>query len=137
MKFLLDTDTCVFWLRGYASIRERLAVAGPGAIAISVITLAELRYGANCSSRSKSNHQAVNDFISAISVLGLGLPTARAFGDIKAQLRKEGMLMADFDLLIAATARTHDLTVVTNNLRHFGRIPDLHLENWVQCDPSS
>ena len=63
MKFLLDTDTCVFWLRGYASVRDHLAAVGPEVIAISVITLAELRYGAACSARPASNHQAVDDFI--------------------------------------------------------------------------
>lgn len=131
MKFLLDTDTCAFWLRGYASVRDHLAAVGPEVIAISVITLAELRYGAACSARPASNHQAVDDFIAALSVLGVDPETARIFGDIKAHLRREGMLIEDLDLLIAATARTHNLTLVTNNQDHFGRIPGLHLDNWL------
>jgi len=75
MKFLLDTDACVFWLRGRESVRERLAVAGLDSIAISVLTLAELRYGADCSAKPVENHQALDNFISTIAVLGVDLET--------------------------------------------------------------
>ena len=132
MKFLLDTDTCVFWLRGCTAVRDHLAAAGLEIIAISAITLAELRYGAECSARPRSNHQAIDDFISALFVLGVDPEVARTFGEIKAQLRKDGMLIEDLDLLIAATARTFGLILVTNNESHFGRIPGLRLENWTQ-----
>lgn len=131
MRFLLDTDTCVFALRGRASVRERLAAIGPEQVALSVITLAELRYGASCSARPQANHHAIDDFVSALAVLGVDAETARAFGDIKAHLRQAGQLIEDMDLLIAATAHAYDLTLVTNNAAHFGRIPGLRLENWV------
>ena len=62
MKFLLDTDTCVFSLREREPVRHRLAVVGPEATGVSVITLAKLRYGAACSARSEANHQAIDDF---------------------------------------------------------------------------
>jgi tRNA(fMet)-specific endonuclease VapC len=132
MKFLLDTDTCIFWLRGHASVHNRLTAAGPEEVGLSVITLAELRYGAACSAQSGANHQAIDDFSSALSVFGVDLDIAHAFGDIKAQLRRDGMPIEDFDLLVAATARTYDLTLVTNNTDHFSRISGLRLENWVQ-----
>jgi tRNA(fMet)-specific endonuclease VapC len=67
-----------------------------------------------------------------ITVLGLTPEAVALFGDIKADLRKKGLLIEDMDLLIAATAREHDLTLVTNNASHFERIPDLRLENWVE-----
>ena len=131
MKFLLDTDTCVFWLRGHQPVRDRLVAVGPEEVGISVITLAELRYGAAYSARPEANHQAIDDFISGITVFGIDLNIARTFGDIKAHLRREGMLIEDLDLLIAATARTYSLTLVTNNVDHFSRVPGLHLDNWV------
>jgi tRNA(fMet)-specific endonuclease VapC len=131
MKFLLDTDTCVFWLRGLAAVRDRLLAVGPEVVAISVITLAELRYGAECSAQPAGNHQAIDDFISSLSILGIGPEIARTFGEVKAQLRQEGKLIEDLDLVIAATARTLDLTLVTNNQDHFSRIPGLRLENWT------
>ena len=132
MKFLLDTDTCAFWLRGQTAVRDRLAAVGTEIIGISVITLAELRYGAAYSERPASNHQAIDDFISPLSVVGMDSEIARAFGEIKSQLRKEGKLIEDLDLLLAATARTYDLTLVTNNQDHFSRIANLRLENWFQ-----
>lgn len=131
MKFLLDTDTCVYWLRGHLPVRERLAEIDPKAIAISVITLAELRYGAACSTQTAHNHRTIDDFIDTTTVLGLTPEAVALFGDIKADLRKRGLLIEDMDLLIAATARAYDLTLVTNNVSHFERIADLRLENWV------
>jgi tRNA(fMet)-specific endonuclease VapC len=127
----LDTDTCVFWLRGRDSVRDRLLEAGPDNTSISVVTLAELRYGAACSTHPEDNQRTIDDFISGIAVLGLASTVAHAFGEIKAGLRRQGMLIEDFDLLIAATARVHDLTLITNNLGHFRRISGLHLDNWL------
>ncbi|CAA9276982.1 MAG: VapC toxin protein [uncultured Chloroflexia bacterium] len=132
MTFLLDTDTCVFWLRGRASIREHVAVVGPQAISVSIITVAELRYGAACSNQPAANEQAINAFTSGIHVLGVDDGIVAAFAMIKAGLRQQGMLIEDFDLLIAATAHTHGLTLVTNNVAHFGRVPGLLLENWLE-----
>ena len=131
MKFLLDTDTCVFWLRGRDSVRERLKAVGTSIVAISAITLAELRYGASCSAQNRTNHQAIDDFISGIKVLETDAAIAAVFGDLKAQLRKQGLLIEDFDLVIAATAQTYGLTLVTNNAKHFERIAGLKTENWI------
>ena len=132
MTFLLDTDTCVFWLRGYETVRKHLIAAKLENIAVSLITVAELRYGAVCSTHPEQNHRAIDDFIGGVTVFGVNAETARSFGDIKANLRQRGMLIEDFDLIIAATACTHNFTLVTNNLAHFLRISGLHLENWGQ-----
>jgi tRNA(fMet)-specific endonuclease VapC len=131
MSFLLDTDTCVYWLRGHEAVRRHLTAATPEAVLISAITLAELYYGAACSAQPEANHRAVNDFVAGMPVLTMDFQIARAFGDLKAQLRRQGMLLEDFDLVVAATALTHNLTLVTNNEAHFGRIPHLSLANWV------
>ena len=132
MTHLLDTDTCVYWLRGNPSVRARMAAANPEFVGISTITLAELRYGAACSSQPGANHRAIDDFISGLAIVGVNPEVARAFGDLKAQLRRDGNLLEDFDLLLAATARMHGLALVTNNTDHFGRVEDLPLENWLR-----
>ena len=132
MTFLLDTDTCVFWLRGRLTIHARMAAVGADALGISVITLAELRYGAECSAQPAANHRAIDDFVSGITVLGVDTDIARLFGETKAQLRRQGNLIEDFDLLLAATALSSGLTLVTNNTTHFDRVPGLTLDNWVQ-----
>ncbi len=106
MNFLLDTDTCIFWLRGRAPVRDHLEQVGLQAVGISIITLAELRYGAACSQRPEANHRAIDTFISAVAVIGVDLASVRAFGNMKTTLRLQGMLIEDFDLLIAATAQS-------------------------------
>lgn len=113
-------------------MRDRVTEVDPETIAISVITLAELRYGAAYSARPAENHQAIDDFVSVLTILGVTPESAGVFGEMKADLRKEGMLIEDLDLLIAATACAYDLTLVTNNEDHFGRIAGLRLVNWVE-----
>lgn len=119
LRYLLDTDTCVGWLRSEESVRRHIVAAGPSALAISVVTLAELRYGASCSTRSENNHQAIDIFLTGVTVVGLDLSAARIFGDIKASLRIQGMLIEDADFLVAATALAYHLTLVTNILLIF------------------
>jgi len=131
MKFLLDADTCVFWLRGRESVHDHMANVGPQETAISVVTLAELRYGAACSAYPEANNRAIDDFISEITVVGIESEIARAFGTIKAYLRRQGMLIEDLDLLVAATALTLGMTLITNNTDHFSRVPGLLLDNWL------
>lgn len=131
MRYLLDTDTCVFALRGDESTRKRLSTVDPETIAISVITLAELRYGAAWSARPEDNHQVVGDFASGVIVLGVDEEIARLFGQFKTQLRRQGALIDDFDLVIAATAHHYRLTLITHNIDHFHRIPELQIEDWV------
>jgi tRNA(fMet)-specific endonuclease VapC len=124
MKYLLDTDTCVFWLRGSKPLHKQIKRIGIATVAISAITLAELRYGASCSTRRDANHQAIDDFTGSIAILDVDSNISNIFGDLKAQLRQRGMLIEDFDLVIAATAQVYDLILVTNK-KHFSRI------NWV------
>jgi tRNA(fMet)-specific endonuclease VapC len=131
MKYLLDTDTCVFWLRGRTRVRERLSAIDREEIGISVITLAELRYGASCAAERKKHHQALDNLINDLAVVGVNEEVTRTFGDIKAELRERRELIEDFDLLIASTAITYGLTLVTNNTKHFERISNLSIENWV------
>lgn len=131
MNYLLDTDICVHWLRANAAVHAHVTAVGPHALAVSIITLAELRYGASCSARPDENHQAIDDFTGGLTVLDITPEIARRFGKIKAFLRATGNLIEDFDLLLAASALTHSLTLVTNNTSHFQRIPDLNLQNWT------
>jgi tRNA(fMet)-specific endonuclease VapC len=132
MTYLLDTDICIHWLRGQSAVHRRLAAVGPEAICVSTITLAELYYGAECSQKAAENHRAIDDFSSGVHVLGVNSDVARTFGEIKAQLRRQGGLIEDFDLALAATALAYGFILVTNNVSHFARIAGLIVENWVQ-----
>lgn len=134
MIFVLDTDTCVFWLRGNSRVRDRVLAAGPNGIAISIVTVAELRYGADCSPQPDANHQAIDAFLTGVAVLELDQAVARVFGEVKTDLRGRGLLIQDFDILIAATALVQGMGVATNNVKHFQRVSNLPVENWAKAD---
>lgn len=131
MSYLLDTDTCIYWLKGSQPVSQRIQSIGVHQIAISAITAAELYFGAYNSIRVEPNLVRAETFMNQLAVLPLTRSTLKIFGQLKAELRKQGQPLADFDLLIASTALISKRTLVTNNLRHYTRIPDLKVENWI------
>lgn len=97
---------------------------------ISEITLAELRFGVAKSGQREKNAEALNKFLTGVQVL----PISQAidlYAEEKARLQKAGTPLDDFDLLIGATALAHNLTLVTNNTKHFERIGGIVLEDWT------
>ncbi|MFS0516396.1 type II toxin-antitoxin system VapC family toxin [Nostoc sp. UIC 10607] len=131
MNYLLDTDTCIYWLKGRQPVRDKLLAVGCDEVCICVITAAELYYGAYNSNRVSENLSNAEDFIQNLPVLPLTDPALRKYGEIKAQLRRIGQTIAEFDLLIASVALAENYTLVTNNTRHYERINGLKLENWT------
>ena len=131
IRYLLDTDICVYWLNGRQSVRDRFLAVGRTQIAICVITVAELYYGAYNSNRLAQNLDRAARFIEQLSVLSLNDRALRNFGHLKAELRRVGQPLDNFDLLIASVALAENRTLVTNNTRHYERIPGLRLENWT------
>ena len=131
MSYLLDTDTCIYWLRNRQSVRERVREIGWNKISICVITVAELYYGAYNSNRVTENLARAEFFIQNLPVLPLNDTALRRFGELKAELRRTGQPIADFDLLIASVALAAGYILVTNNTRHYERITGLQLENWT------
>lgn len=131
MSYLLDTDTCIYWLNGRSSVKDKLLAAGWDQIAISVVTQAELYYGAYNSSRVTENLKRADDFIRQLPIVALHEAVLKQFGALKAELRQSGQLLPDFDLLIGSVAVVEERILVTNNTRHYQRIPDLKLENWL------
>jgi tRNA(fMet)-specific endonuclease VapC len=129
---LLDTDICVYWLNGRPEVREQALAIGIANIAISSITVAELYFGAYNSTRIVPNLERAEQFVGAIAIISPTTTTLRKFGELKANLRRIGQPVADFDLMIASTALSEQLTLVTNNTRHYARIPDLTRANWIQ-----
>jgi tRNA(fMet)-specific endonuclease VapC len=127
MKYLLDTNICIYFLRGKYDINERINAVGIENCAVSEITLAELVYGAEYSSNPKKNHRLITDLTEQIAVISI-----LEYGRQKAQLRKLGTLISDFDLLIGSTAIANKLTMVTQNTKEFERLAGINLENWVK-----
>jgi tRNA(fMet)-specific endonuclease VapC len=102
-----------------------------GRMAISSITLSELYHGAEKSSRVAQNLAVVEDFASLLTVLPYAAKASAHYGAIRATLEKAGRPIGVNDLHIAAHARSEGLTVVTNNVGEFERVPGLVVENWV------
>lgn len=130
MKYLLDTDICIYWLKGRTTVKAKINRVDRKDLAICVITASELYFGAYNSNKIEQNLRTAETFIQSLTVLPLSNDTLKKFGQLKAELRKAGTPVADFDLLIASVALTGNLILVTNNTRHYERITGLNLDNW-------
>ena len=132
MRYLLDTNICVYFLKQDAKIVNKIATLSAADLAISCFNLAELLFGAYNSEFIEKNLERVSYIETTIEVLPFDRKAIDNFSVIKADLKKQGRLVDDFDMLIAAVALSNDLILVTNNEKHFERIPDLAIENWLQ-----
>ena len=130
--YLLDTDIVIYSLKGHSTVKKHLERNRRGAIKISIATLMELYYGAYKSQKVASNLGKIKRIEDAIDIIPLGRDSAEIFAMLKAELEIAGTPLDDFDLILAACALTHDLILVTNNVKHFKRIQGLKLENWTQ-----
>lgn len=129
-QYLLDTNICIYFIKGLFDLKLKFEEVGPENCFISEITLAELKFGVENSQAKKKNHQALENFLSGVQVMPI-FPALDIYASEKARLQKSGEVIDDFDLLIGATAVSFDLIMVTNNTNHFERIKDIKLENWT------
>jgi tRNA(fMet)-specific endonuclease VapC len=131
VSFLLDTNTCIDFLRGrHPAIRERIRARTPGSIGISVVTAAELRHGAERSTRPEQSHAVLDGFLGDLDVLPLEEPVARAYGRLRTALERAGRTIGANDLFIAAHALALGRTLVTSNVREFRRVAGLRWTDW-------
>lgn len=130
MAYLIDTDIIIFALRKDKSVLIKFEENKNIPISISMITYAELIFGAKCSQNEQQNMIKVRHIRELYPIEDLNEGVMEVFADIKAKMFNNGIRIEDMDLLIAATAIYNDLTLVTNNVKHFEKIPYLKLENW-------
>ena len=130
--YLLDTDIILYSLKGHPVLQENLRRHLNDPLQISIVTCLELYYGAYKSQQVTGNLAKVKRIEETLEVIPLGTEAAEIFGRLKAQLEIKGTRLDDFDLMIAACALTHNLTLVTNNEMHFRRIDGLKVTNWVK-----
>lgn len=131
MKYMLDTNICIFALKNrLPDLALQFMKHNADDICISSITYAELMYGAEKSHYSFRNRTAILLFLSAFTILPFDVAAATEYGKIRAALEKAGTPIGPMDMLIAAHAKSQQLTVVTNNTREFQRVEDLPLEDW-------
>ena len=130
MAYLIDTDIIIFALRKDKSVLIKFEENKNIPISISMITYAELIFGAKRSQNEQQNMIKVRHIRELYPIEDLNEGVMEVFADIKAKMFNNGIRIEDMDLLIAAIAIYNDLTLVTNNVKHFEKIPYLKLENW-------
>ena len=130
--YLLDTDIMIYNLKGNANVRVHLQNHINDIIRISAVTLMELYYGAYKSQQVEGNLAKVRTIENTLDIIPLDREVVEIFGSLKSKLEKQGLPLDDFDLILGATAMAHNLKLVTNNDRHFNRIPGLSTENWTR-----
>jgi len=130
--YMLDTDICAFILRKTSAVLlERIQTVPLQQQCMSVVTFAELLYGVQVSSRKKGNREAVDLLARYVSILDWTPTAAQHYAEIRMELKKKGQQLGANDLMIAAHARSMEAVIVTNNVKDFGRVKGLKLENWM------
>jgi len=131
LRYMLYTDIASYIMKGSEpAVMRRLAKAAVGELCISAISKAELSYGVEISPRAAVDRERLDVLLRHLEVLDFPQNAATDYAQIRAWLKKRGTMIGANDLLIAAHARCGGLTLVTNNVREFQRVPGLKLENW-------
>jgi len=131
VKYLLDTNICIYFFKGKYNLDEQFKRVGSINCCISEITLAELKYGTECSDRVNENMKMVDDFANDLSVIPI-YNSLNIYAKEKARLRKAGKLIDYFDILIGATAIANNFVLVTENVKHLNRLSKVKIENWIK-----
>ena len=130
MSFLLDTDRCSAYMKGQRAVFNRV-VQHSGGLHLSTISLGELYSWVLREKTSPKRLAALNDLLDDVTVLDITPEVARRFGEVRASLLDRGLPAPDMDLLNAATALVHDLTLVTHNVQDYANVPALRILDWT------
>jgi tRNA(fMet)-specific endonuclease VapC len=131
MAFLLDTNVCIGILTGRSPRAvEKLRQLSPSDVQVCSVVRAELLFGARNSTRVEANLTLLATFLAPFASVPFDDFAADLYGQLRANLHRAGELIGPNDMLIAATALAHDLTLVTRNVKEFARIPGLRWVDW-------
>jgi len=125
LKYLLDSDWAIYYLRGKEPFVKVIDKYRQEGIAISMVSIAELYEGVFWNPKPEEKEIILIDFLEGFTAINLSRPIARLFGKKRAELRNNGLTVNNLDLLIACTAEYHKLTILTNNIKHFVKVPDI------------
>ena len=134
MKYLLDTNICIYIINEKPDkVLRKFEQYPVHEFGISSITHAELQYGVEKSKNKNTNQDALDEFLLPLTILPLhGKKLVRCYGKIRASLESKGNTIGPLDMLIAAHVLSLDLTIISNNIKEFSRIPNLKCENWIR-----
>lgn len=129
-KYLLDTNICIYFIKGQYQLDKKIEDAGRGNCFISEITVAELKYGVENSKTVEAMRKIVEAFISKFPVIPI-YNSLDIYAKEKSKLRRQGLLIDDFDILIGSTAVANEMIMVTNNIAHLNRLDNIFIEDWT------
>lgn len=129
-RYLLDTNICIYFIKGLYRLDKKILEVGEQNCFISEITIAELKYGVENSKTIETMRPIVETFISKFAVIPV-FSALDIYAKEKANLRRQGLMVDDFDILIGATSIANDMVMVTNNVSHLGRLSKINIENWT------
>lgn len=129
-KYLLDTNICVYLLKGLFDLDKKIEKAETKNCFVSEITIAELKFGVENSVHQEKNKKTIDEFVNRFAILPI-FNSLDIYAKEKARLRKKGKSLDDFDLLIGATAISNELILVTRNVSDFERLEGIEIENWM------
>ena len=130
--YLLDTNIISYWMRGDKRVIDRIKKHSPSSLALSTVTLAEILYGIEKSPMKKKERRLkIKQISSLLGLYSFDEAAAGEYAVIRVQLEREGMVISERDTQIASIAMANKLIVVTHNVKEFGRIGKLKVEDWV------
>ena len=133
--YFLDTNTCIYFLKGmYPSIKARLLSVAPSEIAIPSIVKAELFYRAYKSRKRDENLERIERFLEPFEIVAFDGIMSHVYAEIRQETELKGETIGPNDLFIAAIVKFHEGILVTNNESEFGQIPGMKIENWIEYD---
>ncbi len=130
-KYLIDTNICIYYIKGEYELKKKFENANPDNCFISEITLAELKFGVENSEKKEKNQKALDNFLTGVKIVPI-FHSLDLYAKEKARLRKAGIVIDDFDLLIGVTSIKHKLVMVTKNTNHLKRIKGITIEDWTE-----
>jgi tRNA(fMet)-specific endonuclease VapC len=132
VKYLLDTNICIYIAKhNPPAVKERFSQHTAAELAISVVTLGELRFGAEKSQSRERALKVINKLTSTMQIAPINDIVGEHYGQIRADLQQKGLIIGNNDLWLAAHARAEGWILVTNNEREFVRVQQLQVENWA------
>lgn len=129
-KFLLDTNICIYFIKGQFDVHRKIKAVGVENCLLSEVTIAELKYGVENSVQKEKNRKNIEAFIAKFDILPI-FPVLDIYAKEKARLKTKGRMLDDFDLLIGTTAIFNNLTLVTKNVSDFNRLDGIVIEDWT------
>jgi len=128
--YVLDTNTVIYWFKGLGRVAGNLTSRSPEELALPSVVLYELRLGAEQSANPNRRLQQLQRLFGIVRTLAFDTTEAEHAASIRADLERRGCPIGPMDVLIAATARANNATLVTHNLDEFNRVPGLQVVDW-------